>query len=53
MEAFRGGWNRVKLYFMLGLPGETYNDIEGIAILSDKNCKGILYTSKRKQKWKS
>ncbi len=36
MEAFRGGWNRVKLYFMLGLPGETYNDIEGIAILSDK-----------------
>lgn len=36
MEAFRGGWNRVKLYFMLGLPGETYNDIEGIAVLSDK-----------------
>ncbi len=36
MKAFRGGWNRVKLYFMLGLPGETYNDIEGIAILSDK-----------------
>ncbi len=36
MEAFNGGWNRVKLYFMLGLPGETYNDIEGIAILSDK-----------------
>ena len=36
MEAFRGGWNRVKLYFMLGLPGETYNDIEGIAILSDE-----------------
>lgn len=36
MEAFRGGWNRVKLYFMLGLPGETYNDIEDIAVLSDK-----------------
>ena len=36
MKAFNGGWNRVKLYFMLGLPGETYNDIEGIAILSDK-----------------
>lgn len=31
MEAFNGGWNRVKLYFMLGLPGETYDDIEGIA----------------------
>ncbi|MCI9077861.1 MAG: TIGR03960 family B12-binding radical SAM protein [Lachnospiraceae bacterium] len=36
MEAFQGGWNRVKLYFMLGLPGETYNDIEGIAVLSDQ-----------------
>ena len=36
MDAFRGGWNRVKLYFMLGLPGETEEDIEGIAILSDK-----------------
>ena len=35
-DAFKGGWNRVKLYFMLGLPGETYDDIEGIAILSDK-----------------
>ncbi len=35
-EAFRGGWNRVKLYFMLGLPGETWEDIEGIAVLSDK-----------------
>ena len=36
MDAFVGGWNRVKLYFMLGLPGETWEDIEGIAILSDK-----------------
>ncbi|MBR3770907.1 MAG: TIGR03960 family B12-binding radical SAM protein [Clostridium sp.] len=36
MDAFRGGWNRVKLYFMLGLPGETEEDIEGIAVLSDK-----------------
>ncbi|MFW5650206.1 MAG: TIGR03960 family B12-binding radical SAM protein [Acetivibrio ethanolgignens] len=36
MEAFQGGWNRVKLYFMLGLPTETEEDIEGIAILSDK-----------------
>ncbi len=36
MDAFRGGWNRVKLYFMLGLPEETYDDIEQIAVLSDK-----------------
>lgn len=31
--AFTGGWNRVKLYFMLGLPTETDEDIEGIAML--------------------
>ncbi len=35
-EAFCGGWNRVKLYFMLGLPTETDEDIEGIALLSEK-----------------
>ena len=28
--AFERGWNKVKLYFMLGLPGETTQDIEGI-----------------------
>lgn len=35
-EAFNGGWNRVKLYFMLGLPTETVEDMEGIAELSEK-----------------
>ncbi|MBO5145142.1 MAG: TIGR03960 family B12-binding radical SAM protein [Lachnospiraceae bacterium] len=34
--AFEGGWNRVKLYFMLGLPTETEEDIRGIAELSNK-----------------
>lgn len=34
--AFEGGWTRVKLYFMLGLPYETKEDIEGIAELSNK-----------------
>ena len=34
--AFRGGWTRVKLYFMLGLPTETQEDIRGIAELSNK-----------------
>ena len=34
--AFEGGWTRVKLYFMLGLPTETDADIEGIAELSNK-----------------
>jgi radical SAM family uncharacterized protein len=33
--AFKGGWNKVKLYFMLGLPTETKEDMEGIAIISD------------------
>jgi len=36
MKAFQSGWNKVKLYFMLGLPTETEEDIEGIAILSDR-----------------
>lgn len=36
MEAFKGGWNKVKLYFMLGQPTETYEDIEAIALLSEK-----------------
>ena len=35
-SAFHGGWNRVKLYFMLGLPTETREDMEGIALLSEK-----------------
>lgn len=35
-EAFQGGWNRVKLYFMLGLPGERLEDIEEIAVLANK-----------------
>ena len=34
--AFKGGWNRVKLYFMLGLPNETKEDVRGIAELSNK-----------------
>lgn len=33
--AFKGGWTRVKLYFMLGLPFETEEDIEGIAKLAN------------------
>ena len=35
-EAFQGGWNRVKLYFMLGLPTETEEDQKGIAHLAEK-----------------
>ena len=35
-QAFEGGWSRVKLYFMLGLPTETEDDIREIAVLSNK-----------------
>jgi radical SAM family uncharacterized protein len=34
--AFSGGWNSVKLYFMLGLPTETDEDVLGIADLAQK-----------------
>ena len=36
LEAFRGGWNKVKLYFMLGLPGEKEEDVKDIAHLCEK-----------------
>ena len=35
-QAFRGGWTAVKLYFMMGLPTETLDDIAGIAELAQK-----------------
>ncbi|MDR1329535.1 MAG: TIGR03960 family B12-binding radical SAM protein, partial [Oscillospiraceae bacterium] len=38
--AFEGGWNSVKLYFMLGLPGETDEDVLAIAELSNR----VLHT---------
>lgn len=33
---FKGGWTNVKLYFMIGLPSETSEDVKGIADLSQK-----------------
>jgi len=41
--AFSGGWSAVKLYFMLGLPTETDEDVVAIAELAHK----ILYTWKQ------
>ena len=35
-KAFEGGWNKVKLYFMLGLPTETEDDMKGIAHLCEE-----------------
>ncbi len=34
-KAFNAGWNKVKLYFMLGLPTETDEDVKGIAQLGN------------------
>ncbi|MDD4066551.1 MAG: TIGR03960 family B12-binding radical SAM protein [Clostridia bacterium] len=33
---FEKGWSTVKLYFMLGLPTETYEDLDGIVNLANK-----------------
>lgn len=41
--AFEGGWNGLKLYFMLGLPTETDEDVVAIAELANK----VLYTWKQ------
>lgn len=36
IKAFKSGWNKVKFYFMLGLPTETEEDQRGIAYLCEK-----------------
>ncbi|WP_350342531.1 TIGR03960 family B12-binding radical SAM protein [Proteinivorax tanatarense] len=38
-EAFNSGWHKVKLYFMIGLPTETYKDLDGIVDLAFKVIK--------------
>ncbi|NLK36550.1 MAG: TIGR03960 family B12-binding radical SAM protein [Epulopiscium sp.] len=47
--AFEGGWNRVKLYFMIGLPTETEEDLIGIATLSEKIVETYYKLSKEKR----
>lgn len=49
--AFEGGWNKVKLYFMLGLPFETKEDIEGIGVLCNEIAK-LYYDTVPKEKRK-
>ena len=46
--AFAGGWSKVKLYFMLGLPTEREEDILGIADLADEVAK-VYYDTVPKQ----
>lgn len=37
-QAFEGGWNKVKFYFMLGLPTETKEDMRAIAELANETA---------------
>lgn len=47
--AFNGGWSGVKLYFMLGLPTENYDDIAGIADLGNKVVNAYMSVPKEKR----
>ena len=51
-DAFAAGWNRVKLYFMLGQPTETREDMEGIALLSEKIAEAYYDIPKDQRKGK-
>lgn len=50
-DAFSCGWNGVKLYFMLGLPTETDEDILGIAALT-KKVSDLFYTLPKEKRGK-
>lgn len=50
IEAFKGGWTRVKLYFMLGLPTETDADIRGIAELANEIAAAFFETVPKEQR---
>ena len=45
-DAFAGGWSSVKLYFMFGLPTETFEDLDGIADLAHKVVRKYFETPK-------
>lgn len=50
VNAFKGGWNKVKLYFMLGLPTETEEDIREIAVLANKIAAAYYETVPRERR---
>jgi radical SAM-linked protein len=52
-SSYQAGWNKVKLYFMIGLPTETDVDLDGIVDLVGKMqiaCAGILRDEKKSRK---
>lgn len=51
-QAFEGGWNKVKLYFMLGLPTETEEDMKEIPRLADKIARRYYEIPKDKRNGK-
>ena len=51
-RAFAGGWQKVKLYFMLGLPTETKEDRQAIAKLADRIAKCYYEIPKEKRNGK-
>lgn len=51
-KAFSNGWTSVKLYFMIGLPTETLEDVKGIADLAQKVV-DLYYQNPNRQKGKS
>lgn len=51
-EAFKGGWNKVKLYFMLGQPTETDEDVKGIPELAEKIAKAYYEIPKEQRNGK-
>ena len=48
-QAFEGGWNKVKLYFMLGLPTETEEDMRAIPELANEIA-ALYYDTVPKEK---
>ena len=48
-DAFQGGWNSVKLYFMIGLPTETFEDLDGIVDLARKVSRAYFMVPKEKR----
>ena len=50
-EAFEGGWSSVKLYFMMGLPTETHEDLNGIGELA-QSVVGAYFSLPREKRAK-
>jgi Fe-S oxidoreductase len=49
-NAFESGWSTIKLYFMIGLPYETLDDIIGISDLAEKVVDQYFSVPKEKRK---